>query len=370
MNQSWMERRSRRDWPWPSTVYQRTCPTPVASGPSVGTTPPGSALVSRFSRSSTREGAKYKSTWSSKITLIIEKPKAEEDRTTRTPGRPCRLTVSGEVIWSSTSWGDRPGQSVKTITWLSDRSGIASIGVVSSAQYPQPARSRNAAITRTRFRSEISISQLIIGTGFAARLHGSRRPAEPADHDPDQHCEGPDEPETQQPTKSYGYGHERTTAHIHHLHSGSSAALTRSCSRPRSTVRRIGGRGPPPCELLDRVTSYLRGDGAGLRRVVEAGRSPGGKRAIRSRGHGRSGAGRSGQSRNDKAGRGGADVFAHSPHRDAARERHRTRAQKDPRRQHRQSKETARSHTCHISIQEVSHAVNVLPTRSTSGSRS
>jgi hypothetical protein len=68
------------------------------------------------------------------MTLIIENPKAEEERTTRTPGRPWRLTVSGYVIWSSTSCGERPVQSVKTMTWLSLRSGIASIGVVSSAQ--------------------------------------------------------------------------------------------------------------------------------------------------------------------------------------------------------------------------------------------
>src|SRR6266850_6881884 len=101
------------------------------------------------------------STASSKMTLIIEKPKAEEDRTTRTPGSPWRLTVSGYVIWSSTSWGERPGQSVNTMTWLSDRSGIASIGVVTTAQYPHPATSRKKAMTRKRLRIETPISQLI-----------------------------------------------------------------------------------------------------------------------------------------------------------------------------------------------------------------
>src|SRR2546427_7033580 len=94
--------------------------------------------------------------------LIIEKPKADEERTTRTPGKPCRLTVSGYVIWSSTSCGDRPVQSVKTITWLSERSGIASIGVVSSAQYPQPATSKKKPMTKNRVRSDSSINQLII----------------------------------------------------------------------------------------------------------------------------------------------------------------------------------------------------------------
>ena len=58
MYQSWIERRSRSEWPFPSTVYQKTCPTPVASGPRVGTTPDGRAFDSRLSRSSTRVRAK------------------------------------------------------------------------------------------------------------------------------------------------------------------------------------------------------------------------------------------------------------------------------------------------------------------------
>src|SRR5216683_8141077 len=91
----------------------------------------------------------------------MEKPKAEDERTTRTPGKPWRLTVSGYVIWSSTSCGERPVQSVKTITWLSERSGIASIGVVRSAQYPQPATRPKVAMTRKRFLSDTSIDQLI-----------------------------------------------------------------------------------------------------------------------------------------------------------------------------------------------------------------
>src|SRR6266478_1516382 len=161
MYQSWMDRRSRSERPWPSTVYQKTCPTPVASGPRVGTTPVGRDFDSRLSRSSTRVRAKYRSTESSKITLIIEKPNADEERTTRTPGKPWRLTVSGYVIWSSTSWGERPVQSVKTMTWLSERSGIASMGVVRSAQYPQPASRAKEAITRKRFLSDTSMSQLI-----------------------------------------------------------------------------------------------------------------------------------------------------------------------------------------------------------------
>ena len=41
------------------------------------------------------------------------------------------------MIWSSISLGLRPIQSVKTITWFSDRSGIASTGVLMTAWTPQ-----------------------------------------------------------------------------------------------------------------------------------------------------------------------------------------------------------------------------------------
>src|SRR2546426_7910184 len=47
------------------------------------------------------------------------------------------------------------------MTWLSERSGMASIGVVSSAQYPQAPTSTKNAITRKRFLSDSSMSQLI-----------------------------------------------------------------------------------------------------------------------------------------------------------------------------------------------------------------
>src|SRR5260370_4640975 len=147
----------------------------------------------------------------------MEKPKAEDDRPTRRPGSPCRLTVSGYVSWSSTSWGERPGQSVKTITWLSERSGIASIGVVRSAQYPQPARSRNAATTRTRFRSEPSINQLIIWTGRGAPLGAHRRSTQAARHHPHQHGEATHEAEAEQPADPPDHGHHRPPAPIHHL---------------------------------------------------------------------------------------------------------------------------------------------------------
>ncbi len=53
------------------------------------------------------------------------------------------------------------------MTWLSERSGIASIGVVTSAQYPQPASRAKNAMTRTRFPSDTSISLLIMSRSDA-----------------------------------------------------------------------------------------------------------------------------------------------------------------------------------------------------------
>src|SRR5262245_65872174 len=68
------------------------------------------------------------------------------------------------------------------MTWLSERSGIASIGVVSSAQYPQAPTSTNSAITRKRFLSDSSMSQLTThtpprrrGPCAQTRAHGERR---------------------------------------------------------------------------------------------------------------------------------------------------------------------------------------------------
>ena len=68
MYQSCRLRKSRRDHVGLSTVYQKTCPTPVASGPSAGAMPAGSVLVTRLMRSRTRARAKYKSMLSSKTT--------------------------------------------------------------------------------------------------------------------------------------------------------------------------------------------------------------------------------------------------------------------------------------------------------------
>src|SRR5688500_13448688 len=59
------------------------------------------------------------------------------------------------------------------MTWLSDRSGIASIGVDVSAHHPQPARPRYRTTTMNRFFSATSMSRLIMShnTRHVARVH-------------------------------------------------------------------------------------------------------------------------------------------------------------------------------------------------------
>src|SRR4030095_13686667 len=59
------------------------------------------------------------------------------------------------------------------MTWLSDRSGIASIGVDVSAHHPQPARPRYRTTTRNRFFSATSMSRLIMLA--SPRLRGAQR---------------------------------------------------------------------------------------------------------------------------------------------------------------------------------------------------
>src|SRR6476646_7870361 len=59
------------------------------------------------------------------------------------------------------------------MTWFSDRSGIASIGVDVSAHHPQPARPRYTTTTMNRFFKATSMSRLIMShnTRHAARVH-------------------------------------------------------------------------------------------------------------------------------------------------------------------------------------------------------
>ncbi len=60
------------------------------------------------------------------------------------------------------------------MTWLSDRSGIASIGVAVSAHQPQLASPTYTATTMKRFFSDSSMSRLIMShnTRHAVLAHG------------------------------------------------------------------------------------------------------------------------------------------------------------------------------------------------------
>ena len=142
MNQSCSVRSSRSECVGLSTVYQNTWPTPVASGPSVGVTPVGQALrdeAHAFEHASPREVQIH-------VVLEDDVDHREAERGLRPDdahtGEP--LEVRGERVRDLVLDLLRavPGQSVKTITWLSERSGIASIGVDVSAHQPQPARPR------------------------------------------------------------------------------------------------------------------------------------------------------------------------------------------------------------------------------------
>ena len=61
------------------------------------------------------------------------------------------------MTWSSITCGLRPIHSVKTMTWFSDKSGIASIGFCLMLKMPQA--NKQAAIIRTmnRFRNDNEI---------------------------------------------------------------------------------------------------------------------------------------------------------------------------------------------------------------------
>ena len=65
--------------------------------------------------------------------VIIEKLNSLDERTAFTPPAPGACATADSVTWSSISRGLRPIQSVKTMTWFSLRSGIASTGVSSTA---------------------------------------------------------------------------------------------------------------------------------------------------------------------------------------------------------------------------------------------
>src|SRR4030043_1347209 len=96
---------------------------------------------------------------------ILEKPNIEKQRIVFTPGTPKSDVVSGYVIWSSTSCGLLPGQSVNTICWFSPMSGIAStatgfLGQNRSSQsngatyIPQPTKNMISSHTTSLFSKQ------------------------------------------------------------------------------------------------------------------------------------------------------------------------------------------------------------------------
>src|SRR5215471_15012546 len=89
--------------------------------------------------------------------VSIEKLNSEDERTVFTPARPWSFNDNGYVICSSISCGLRPIQSVKTITWFSLRSGIASTGVFTVAYMAQTVSAAATVNTRKRLRIEYSM---------------------------------------------------------------------------------------------------------------------------------------------------------------------------------------------------------------------
>src|SRR6476646_5865031 len=97
-----------------------------------------------------------------KMIVIIEKLNSDDERTVLTPARPCNFLESGYVIWSSISRGLRPIQSVKTITWFSLKSGMASTGVFSTANTPATVSAQAKISTKNRLRIENSMIRSIM----------------------------------------------------------------------------------------------------------------------------------------------------------------------------------------------------------------
>src|SRR5438552_18454699 len=72
------------------------------------------------------------------------------------------LEMIGYVIWSSIRSGLRPGQSVKTITCTSERSGMASSGLVRSDHTPKAVAKKTRKRTMNRLWALYSMTRLII----------------------------------------------------------------------------------------------------------------------------------------------------------------------------------------------------------------
>ena len=65
------------------------------------------------------------------------------------------------MIWSSTRSGLLPGHSVKMITWVSERSGIASSGAPRSEYQPHTAIAATKSTVKNGLRAEVAMIQAI-----------------------------------------------------------------------------------------------------------------------------------------------------------------------------------------------------------------
>ena len=117
-------------------AYMKTSPRPVVTGPIWGWTPAGRLSWAWTSRSLTCWRAKYRSTFSSKITVTWEKPLRDRDRVDCRPGMPAMAVSTGKVTRFSISTGESEASEVLIWTWLLVMSGTASIGSWVNCQAP------------------------------------------------------------------------------------------------------------------------------------------------------------------------------------------------------------------------------------------
>src|SRR6266581_4772302 len=92
----------------------------------------------------------------------------DSPRTYFTCGAATMLEMIGYVTWSSTRSGLRPGQSVKTITCTSERSGMASRGLVQSDHTPKAVAKKTRKRTMKRLWALYSMMRLIISYASSA----------------------------------------------------------------------------------------------------------------------------------------------------------------------------------------------------------
>src|SRR5437016_1715987 len=100
-------------------------------------------------------------------------PNIDSPRTNFTFGAAINTEEIGYVIWSSTRSGERPSQSVYTITCTSLRSGMASRGVRISAQMAAPMPKSVSRMTRKGLRALVSMIRSSSGVECRASERGA-----------------------------------------------------------------------------------------------------------------------------------------------------------------------------------------------------